>query len=49
MIPGLGRSSGEGHGNPLQYSGLENSMDYSMGSKESDMTEPLSFSLFKIY
>ena len=31
MIPGLGRSSGEGHGNPLQYSGLENSMDYSMG------------------
>ena len=26
-IPGLGRSPGEGHGNPLQYSGLENSMD----------------------
>ena len=26
-IPGLGRSSGEGNGNPLQYSGLENSMD----------------------
>ena len=25
--PGLGRSSGEGHGNPLQYSCLENSMD----------------------
>ena len=25
-IPGLGRSSGEGKGNPLQYSGLENSM-----------------------
>ena len=23
-IPGLGRSSGEGHGNPLQYSCLEN-------------------------
>ena len=23
-IPGLGRSPGEGHGNPLQYSGLEN-------------------------
>ena len=23
-IPGLGRSSGEGNGNPLQYSGLEN-------------------------
>ena len=26
-IPGLGRSSGEGEGYPLQYSGLENSMD----------------------
>ena len=25
--PGLGRSSWEGHGNPLQYSCLENSMD----------------------
>ena len=27
-IPGLGRSPGEGNGHPLQYSGLENSMDY---------------------
>ena len=27
FIPGLGRSSGEGNGYPLQYSGLENSMD----------------------
>ena len=26
-IPGLGRSPGGGHGNPLQYSCLENSMD----------------------
>ena len=26
-IPGLGRSSGEGNGNPLQYSFLENPMD----------------------
>ena len=26
-IPGLGRPPGEGHGNPLQYSCLENSMD----------------------
>ena len=34
-IPGLGRSPGEGKGYPLQYSGLENSMDYreSMGSQ----------------
>ena len=28
LIPGLGRSPGEGKGCPLQYSGLENSMDY---------------------
>ena len=27
LIPGLGRSPGEGNGNPLQYSYLENSMD----------------------
>ena len=26
-IPGMGRSPGEGNGYPLQYSGLENSMD----------------------
>jgi len=26
-IPGLGRSPGEGNGYPLQYSGLEKSMD----------------------
>ena len=25
-VPGLGRSSGEGHGNPLQYFYLENPM-----------------------
>ena len=27
LIPGLGRSPGEGQGYPFQYSGLENSMD----------------------
>jgi len=27
LILGLGRSPEGGHGNPLQYSGLENSMD----------------------
>ena len=27
-IPGLGRCAGEGNGNPLQYSCLENSMDW---------------------
>ena len=30
-IPGLGRSPGEGNSYPLQYSGLENSMDYVHG------------------
>ena len=27
LIPGSGRSPGEGNGNPLEYSYLENSMD----------------------
>ena len=27
LIPGLGRSPGRGHGNPLQYSRLESPMD----------------------
>ena len=38
-IPGLGRFPGEGNGNPLQYSCLENSMDRPWGHKESDTTE----------
>ena len=29
-IPGLGRSPGEGKGYPLQHSGLENSMDWTV-------------------
>ena len=43
-IPGSGRSPGEGNGNPLQYSCLENPMEEEpgrlqfMGSQESDMT-----------
>ena len=48
-IPGLGRSSGRGHGNPLHYSCLENPQGqrtlagYSLwGRKKSDMTEQLS-------
>ena len=54
LIPGLGRSPGEGNGYPLQYSGLEN--PHGQGSlvgyspwdrKESDTTERLtSLSLF---
>ena len=39
LIHGLGRSPGEGKGYPLQYSGLENSMDSPWGCKELDMTE----------
>ena len=48
-IPGSGRSPGGGHGNPLQYSCLENPhgqrslVGYSLWDpKESDMTEQLS-------
>ena len=39
-IPGLGSSSGEGNGYPLQYSGLENFTDCIVhGVAESDMAE----------
>ena len=44
-IPGSGRSPGEGNGNPLQYSCLENPMDRRAqratvhGVTKSDMTE----------
>ena len=46
-IPGLGRFPGEGKGYPLQYSGLENSMDCVHGVTEPDTTEslPPSFTL----
>ena len=44
-VPGLERSPGEGKGYPLQYSGLENSMDCIVhGVTESDTTEKLSLS-----
>ena len=48
-IPGSGRSSGEGNGNPIQYSCLGDPMDRGAwratvrgGHKESDTTEQLS-------
>ena len=37
-IPGLGRLPGEGKGYPLQYSGLENSMDYIVHGVEKSQT-----------
>ena len=46
LVPGLGRSPGEGNGYPLQYSGQENSMDCTVhGVTESDVTELISLSL----
>ena len=46
-IPGSGKFPGEGNGNPLQYSCLENPMDGGAwcpwGCKESDTTERLHF------
>ena len=47
LIPGLERSPGEGNRYPLQYSGLENSMDYIVHgvAKSWDTTERLSLSL----
>ena len=45
LIPGLGRSPGEGKGYPLQYSSLENSMDSPWSHKESDTAEQLHFQL----
>ena len=60
-IPGSGRPPGEGNGNPLQYSCLENPMDreshgqrslvgYSpQGRKESDTTERLHLTLSQMY
>ena len=51
-IPGSGRSLRGGHGNPLQYSFLENTMDRGSwqansqwGHKESHTTEQLTLSL----
>ena len=51
--PGSGRSPGEGNGNPLQYSYLENFhgqgslVGYSpWGRKESDTTERLHFHIY---
>ena len=56
LIPGLGKSPAEGHGNPLQYSCLEKSYrqrslaGYSpRGCKESDLTSWLSTHTHQLY
>ena len=52
MIPGLGRSPGEGNGHSLQYSCLENPMDREScwatvhGFADSDTTKQLTFFFF---
>ena len=47
LIPGLGRFPREGNSYPLQYSGLENSMDCTVhGVTESDTTEGLSLHIY---
>ena len=54
-ISGLGRSHGEGNGNPIQYSCLENPMDKGAcqatvhGITELNTTELLSLSLYAVY
>ena len=39
LIPGLGRSPGEGKGYPLQYSGLKNSMDCTVHGVSKSQTQ----------
>ena len=52
LIPGWGGSPGGGHGNPLQYSCLENSMDRGAWEAtvhkvaESDTTKPTSHTTY---
>ena len=54
FIPGLGRSPGEGNGNPLQYSCLESPMDRGAwwatvhGVAELDMTKQLSHGVHEL-
>ena len=56
LVPGSGGSAGEGNGNPLQYSCLENSLDrgawwaiQSTVRKGSDTTEPLTLSVLALF
>ena len=44
-IPGLGRSSGEGNGNPLQYSCLENPWTEKPGGLQSTESQRVGHNL----
>ena len=46
-IPGLGRSPGEGQGCPLQYSGLDNSMDFTVYGVSKSWTRLSDFHYYK--
>ena len=46
LIPGLGRSPGEGEGYPLQYFGLENSTDCIVHGVAKSQTRPCDFFTF---
>ena len=48
-IPGFGRSPGEGRGYPLQYSGLENSMDCIVHGVTKSQTQLSDFHFYFLY
>ena len=48
LVPGLGRSPGEGKGHPLQYSGLENSIDYMVHEVTKSQTRLCGFHLLSL-
>ena len=49
LIPGLGRSLGEGKGYPFQYSGLENSMNYTVHGVAKSWTQLSDFHSLILY
>ena len=48
-IRGLGRSPGEGKGYPLQYSGLEDSMDYGVTKSQTRLSNVHFTFIFRLY
>ena len=49
LIPGLGRYPGKGKGYPLQYSGLENSMNYIVHGVTKSWTRQSDFHFISLY